>query len=416
MMLIDKKLLIFGASSVFVAASTFWFNYSLLNNISKSDYASWSLQVGFTLIFFSFSFEWIRVGSIRLGVQNKNWLYYFKSISIYIYSSVVCFFILCSIFFEMNFNLILVISYFTLYVFHEYNLAKMRILLKKNTYMILQCVKGIAFFITSIFISNVNLYTVGSAYVNVPGGVAAFLLMIYLLILMVVYRVGDFSYSKPPKNKFNLLSINNVALVKFSSIFIFTSLISFSIFYVDRLLLKHVNHINMLAENSAVTEFLKQIIIFPINIVSIYYYDREIKLLGDGKSYKSLLYKKLYLFLFILFSCCVSIYMFNIFFAKFYFPSSYLNYWNENWFLGFMCFSLYSIKVYFFDQYFVSVKRLKMVLIGSFIMFITYIIVFFFAFYIFDIVNVLFSLFVAVVVANVFSLACTYKLWTEKRF
>ena len=294
--------------------------------------------------------------------------------------------------------------YLLFHALHEYLLSRARVLNSEKNYVALQFLKGVVLLI-SVFI-------LFAAHLNFDGGVVN----IYIACVVIVYifsvaLIGIYSKDcvvcKVASNRRSSMIMN------YSSLFIINSLVGLGVFYIDRIVLDFYGYKDTIAENSAVMELVKQIIIFPVNILSIYMYRREIEICFDKKEYFRVLINKAALIsCFVLFSL-VLFWVFDAFLKVHYFPGSYLGYWDGNWIFAVLSISAYCLKVYLFDQFFLSVDRRTYVVFCNFIFFSLYLVSLISTEFIFGKVEVFGSLLFSSMVLNSLNLVSFIKYFRK---
>ena len=366
-----KAPLLFIAGSAFIAICTFLFNYGLLNLLEKKEYGVWSFQVGLAMLMFALLFEWVRVGAIRRGVLIKSWDGYFFSIYFFVY--IIAFVITLFLSID-NADYLILGAYLSFHCMHEFILARYRLYDRKDLYVLMQFVKGVVllFILLVLILSSYFKIIINSIEIS------CFLLVSYLCFVLCVFSYFHFYKKDFVVKPLVRFSKNRVeVLSKYSSLFFINSFVGLGFFYVDRVLLKGLGLNELVAENSAVMELVKQVVLFPVNIIGIYLYNRELKVANNKLLYSKVLNEKTKILTLSLLLVFLAFYVFNIFFAEFYFPSGYFTYWRENWLAAVLSISMYAVKVYFFDQFFISIDRLGLVLKLNLLMFSTYIAIFY---------------------------------------
>lgn len=337
----------FALSSVFVAGATFLLNFCLLQTLDKQDYGLWSYNVGLAIFLFALAFEWIRVGALRLGVRNTRWDGYYLSL----YLSMYCFTILgVGIAAAFNDGLGVLAIYLTFHSMHEFIVTKYRIYDRKDLYVSMQGIKGVAFLIVTAYMAASHFYDFEIDYLDI----STLILLAYLCLFFILYAVKINDAAVKFRVRFSYVRMEK--FTAYASLFFVNSSVALAFFYIDRLMLKSVGLNELISENSAVMELVKQFIMFPMNIVSVYLFNREVSLAEESSRYLVFLMKKAVFLMCILFGIFAFFMLFNLYVSDIYFPEEYVAYWNEKWLIALLSVSLYSVKIYFFDQFFITVN------------------------------------------------------------
>lgn len=371
-MLRKEKLNIFYYffSSLILAFSTFIFNYSVVNGLSVDTYADWSYQVGIALIVFSIFFEWIRVSIIRLGVKNRNWLKHALAIfSLHlIFGS--CVFAIIHFVFEVK--ILVAFIYVLFHITHEAYLAYSRVTDPELVlYRKIQTAKSIVFAVASIVLC---------VYVSFNSDLFLSILIFFSYLILVFFLTNvKVSLLRDYVVKQRLSLKRMSAFIRFGVPIVIVSASSLSIFYIDRIMLKVFNDGMLIAETAAISDLVRQIFIFPINLISIYFINKEISALSsDGRTLKKLLFKKVFIFLMVnLFFVCVVYFSLNLI-SEFYFPAAFKEYWEAQWHYFVFSYFIFTFKVYFFDQYFILIKKTNLVAVFSVLLLLFYIFIMYF--------------------------------------
>ena len=397
----------FAMASLFVAGSTFLLNYSLLQFLDKHSYGIWSYNVGLAILLFAMVFEWIRVGALRLGVSNTRWDGYYSALYSFVYLIVIVSLVALAALLD---DLWMLGIYLTFHCLHEFAVTKYRMYDRKDLYTTMQIIKGAVFLLAVLFMVGFRWQEVEVC----PVIISLYIVFLYLIFFLIFFHTKKGEDAVAFKMKFSAFRMKRFS--KYASLFFVNSSIALGFFFVDRPMLKYIGLDEMISDNSAVMELVKQFIMFPMNIVSVFLYNKEISISGDANLYSKFLVRKSVLLIGMLTLVFMFFVLFNIFWSSLYFPSSYIGYWEDVWLWALLAVSLYSLKVYFFDQFFISVNKIRFVVFSNLLLFFGYIVAFVVSYMFFHRVDVFESMLISVFISIVCSAVGFYLHFsTEKK-
>lgn len=353
-----SKAILLTMSSGLLALSTFFFNFAILQTRSAEQYGVWSYAVGISMITFSLAVEWLRVGGIRLATTQASWIGVFSRMY---FLSLLLIVVFLLPFFRFDWWGVCCL-FLIFYAGHEYFLSRARIDGNDFCYSGFQIIKAVSMVIISAIL--LSWLSLGNSLILVV------LIGIYISLLILL------------RPRFSAADNNGdyQGFAMFSYPFIFNAAAAIGLLYIDRLILELTAGLESVAKNAALMEILRQVIIFSLNIISIYFYRKEVLLLDEGdvgKRYLRLFFLK---GAWVIAICLLSFLLFSLFdhyFMPYYFPEEYHGYWDDNWFFGFVGVCLYGVKVYMLDQFFIGIRRINVVVTTNLILISIYVSMYF---------------------------------------